>query len=521
MQRLLSPSVYLWFGNLLCIFSIVLCSMVSHSHADTQKSNQNQVLHKAQKKSLNSARKIDALRVARTAHAKSIQSGGSGAKTGKNVVGLRSKKNRRKKKLKDPNRLEWGVLPAIAGNTDTGVGFGLLMNLAKFAPGFYPYKWRIELLIYMTAKEAPGGGVELPYHDYYVYFDFPGLAGGKLRLDGKLSFSRFTTAGYFGIGNASVFKKPWEDAKYTDIDSLSASEKARYIQLRRTYQYDRIYPSIRLNARYTLPHKLSFYVGSEFAYNWINMYPGSKLEEDVKKTRNLSDQSPEAQSLRGLLFGAQAHGEWILKVGLVFDNRDHEATPNSGMFHDLSFRFAPGAVHYPYAGLTLNSRFFIPIWKPYLVVALRVLGDVLFGDVPFYELARFGGLFPGDMTGGSSSVRGIINNRYHGKIKLLANLEIRSKIIFFNIGSARFNIGLIAFADMVRVWSDFTPHPILDGEDVGIRFAFGGGLRIQWGESFVVRADYGFSMTETDSTDPTLPFTGSSTGLYITVSHAF
>jgi len=453
---------------------------------------------------------------------------------------VKSKQKARKAKKQDPNRLEWGILPAIAGDTDTGVGFGVICNLAKFAPGYYPYRWRLEFLVYMTAKEAPDGGVELPYHDYYAILDLPGLAGGKLRLDGKIFFGRFTTSGYYGLGNATVNDPPSRKGRFEnfkilgkdELAKLSAAERANYEELlpeyilaRRYYQYDRINPGIRINARYQLPHKLFLFFGGEFLFNWINVYPGSKLEQDLRRSKDPNDDSAEALALRELLYGVEHHASLTFKLGIVYDSRNHEFAPIKGMFHDLSIRFAPGAVRYPFGGVTLHTRFYFPIYKEYLSVAIRLLGDVLFGKVPFYELATFGGLTPDNATGGSRSVRGISQRRYHGKIKLLGNIELRSKFIFFNIGSARFSIGLVAFFDAARVFADFTPRPELDGTDAGLKMGTGGGLRIQWGDSFIIRADFGYTFTETDASKEGrangLPYTGSDFGIYIGVAQAF
>src|SRR5688572_3860253 len=57
----------------------------------------------------------------------------------------------------DPNRLEIGVLPALAYDTNTGFGFGVVGTLAKFAEEADPYAWRLEALFYMTVLDAPGG----------------------------------------------------------------------------------------------------------------------------------------------------------------------------------------------------------------------------------------------------------------------------------------------------------------------------------------------------------------------------
>ena len=69
----------------------------------------------------------------------------------------KKKKKKGKKGEKDPNRLEYGALPAVNYDSDLGAGFGLIGTLAKFAPGYRPYKWRLELLLYATAKSKPGG----------------------------------------------------------------------------------------------------------------------------------------------------------------------------------------------------------------------------------------------------------------------------------------------------------------------------------------------------------------------------
>jgi hypothetical protein len=81
-----------------------------------------------------------------------------------------------------PERYELGGTPVLTGDSDIGIGFGALVSLARFRPGFYPYRWRAEILAMMTVKDAPDGGAELPYHDYHLKLDLPGLAGGGLRL---------------------------------------------------------------------------------------------------------------------------------------------------------------------------------------------------------------------------------------------------------------------------------------------------------------------------------------------------
>ena len=55
------------------------------------------------------------------------------------------------------------------------------------------------------------------------------------------------------------------------------------------------------------------------------------------------------------------------------------------------------------------------------------------------------------------------------------------------------NLGTIAFIDAGRVWAEVASRPGLDGEGLGLKYGVGGGLRLQWGETFIVRADTGWS----------------------------
>jgi outer membrane protein assembly factor BamA len=200
----------------------------------------------------------------------------------------------------------------------------------------------------------------------------------------------------------------------------------------------------------------------------------------------------------------------VLDAGLLWDTRDHDLVPSRGVFHEASLRFTPDPrSDVSYAGATVALRFYRPLYRDRLVLAARVMGDMLFGDPPIYELARHGGLFPMPAPGGGSGVRGVPMQRYHGKVKLLSNLELRARVLPLSVFGQRFNIGAIAFFDAGRVWSDFTASERLDGSGPGIKVGFGGGLRIQWGEAFLLRTDVAWS----PDADPI--------GFYFNVNHVF
>jgi hypothetical protein len=370
--------------------------------------------------------------------------------------------------------LEPGVLPAAAYSSDTGLGLGVVGSLALVDPSILPYRFRIEAQLYASGKEAPGGGYELVQHDDYVVVEVPGLAGGALRLRGRLGFNRAITAGYYGVGNAATPDpaRAAADPRYTEVDLLQTR--------------------LDLGARVRVRDALELFAIGRAGVIAVGVYPDSKLDED-----------------RAGLTGVTDHGELSATVGVVSDTRDHEAWPHRGVLADASLRAGAGLGEaYGYGGATLAARAFLPLVGE-LALGARLVGDALWGEPAFDELTRVGGLAAGDATGGGSSLRGVPGGRYRGKIKLLSGLELRLRAPEWRIGSQRFHLGTVAFVDAGRVWSGLPPDPALDGSGLGLTVGIGGGLRLEWGETFVVRADLGYGPRE------------QTTGLYIDVGQVF
>jgi len=407
-----------------------------------------------------------------------------------------------KRKKKDtgpqnPNRTEFGALPAINYDTDLGFGFGAIASVARFATGYRPYKWRLELQAYATVKRAPGKGAEFPFHDDYINMDFPGLLENRLRITARVGFRKFANTGYYGFGNASRFDKPWESI---DPDEDLAAYQAAH----RFHSFDHIYPLLLVNARVRLwdrstpaqRRRIEALVGLNTTYNVVRPYPGSKLEQDIA---SLGDGSKDAQTLGKLLRGTDPALLMVLNLGLLFDTRDHEFTPTRGTFTELSVRSSPGVQQdLRYAGVALNTAWYKAIVGEYLSFAIRGVADVILGDAPFYELTRFGALQPRDGPGGGWSLRGVPRQRYSGKVKLIQNLELRSMFWRFNVGKSRFLVGAVGFLDAARIWADLRGTE-LAGQSVDggtIKVGTGGGLRVRWGETLVIRFDAAYSPTE-------------------------
>lgn len=58
---------------------------------------------------------------------------------------------------------------------------------------------------------------------------------------------------------------------------------------------------------------------------------------------------------------------------------------------------------------------------------------------------------------------------------------------------SQYQLGLAGFFDGGRVWADWRSAPELDGTGWGLKYGTGGGLRLQKGSTFVLRADLAWS----------------------------
>jgi outer membrane protein assembly factor BamA len=359
---------------------------------------------------------------------------------------------------------EFNLLPVAGGTTDIGVGGGYFAGFAHVREGYDPYLWNIESAGLITVKER-NGKVVFPYQDDYVALTIPRLFGAPLRLDVRPEYSWETTLGYYGLGNNSPAP--------ANLGSSSTY-----------YEYGRLHPELVIDVRWRVRDHLEGLVGLGYSHSWLQIGSQSKLASDLQTG------SPEVKHLLG---SVSAAGVATAAGGLQWDSRDSEVSSHSGSYDTLGLKVSPGgvaALPYRYAEATAIARVFFPIVGPHVVLAARLVGDVLIGQPPFYELSRFEDTYA---IGGQNGVRGVPGQRYYGKVKVIGNVEIRTEIVSFHALGNRMLFGVVGFADGGRVWADTSFHPELDGTGIGLKYGVGGGLRLQSGSSFVLRADIAWS----------------------------
>jgi hypothetical protein len=366
------------------------------------------------------------------------------------------------------DKTEIGAVPLFGGSSDIGIGGGALASVTRLQTGYKPYVWGLQLGAIATFRSVDGR-VRAPFQDYYLDWIVPHLIRNRLRLEVRPAYTDESTLGYFGVGNAST-------APESGPEGQSENE---------SFHYGRVHPTLLVRLRVTLGSGFYFLTGNTLTYNWFDIHPGSRLDIDQR------GQNPGA--LAFIERPVTSHAVDYFEEAIEYDTRDDETTTSRGMWHQVKIRLSPGGSDlfpYRYGQANVTARFYVTPVRRYLTVSLRAVGDVLFGDAPFYELARYEDTYA---LGGVNGVRGVPAQRYSGKVKAFGNIEARSEVLSAEVGGKEYTLAIAAFFDAGRVWADWRRHEELDGTGAGLKYGVGGGLRLQQGHTFVVRGDVAWS----------------------------
>ncbi|HEY4105555.1 MAG TPA: BamA/TamA family outer membrane protein [Polyangiaceae bacterium] len=364
----------------------------------------------------------------------------------------------------DAPHTDFNIVPVAGGSTDLGIGGGFFAGLVRNQKNQDPFLWNIDSSGLITFKYSARAGLTSPYQDIYVRLTIPRLFGAPLRLEVRPSYT-FEDTYYYGLGNASSSAAP-------------ANSPSGY------FSFQRAHPQLDVEIRGRIIDHFAVHTGFRFTHNAISADGNSKLVQDARSG---------SAEVRHLLGEIQSSSVALLKYGVQWDTRDNEISSHSGMYDTLDLKLSPGPTEmfpYRYGQATLNLRAFVPLSKPKFTLAVRVVGDVLFGNAPFFELARFDDT---SAIGGTKGVRGVPAQRYYGKVKTFANIELRAELFTFHAFHKNIVFAFVPFFDGGRLWADTKAEPELDGRSFGLKYGAGGGVHLQSGSAFVISADLAWS----------------------------
>ncbi len=412
-----------------------------------------------------------------------------------------------------------GGLPVVAYNSDIGFQYGALATLYWF-----------------------GDGSRYPLYDHSVYIEWSRTTKGN----GKKQFTYESDKLLPGI--RSLFEVSYLTEEALDFYGFNGYQAVYDLDFeaegmdhfgnanRLYYRHSR--ELLRLKADFQgeiLGQKLRWLGGIAYYGIAIDSVDVNRLNED-KTDDLLSHNSLYGNYVEwGLIPDGQARGgnHTILKAGLVYDTRDNEPNPFSGIWSEIQLHYVPSFLSntdFSYARIILTHRQYFTLIPETLNLAYRVsYQGKISGEMPFYMMPFMFQSAPKltrDGVGGSKTVRGVRRNRVVGDGFFFGNVELRGKILRTNFLRQNFYIALSAFADagMVTQKYDFNssgipgslpghlPSEIIDPEAKEVpHMGVGGGIHFALNQNFIVTVDYGIAVKKEDG----------DTGLYINLDFLF
>lgn len=370
-------------------------------------------------------------------------------------------------------------IPALGYSTDTGYGYGVIGNMYIDQPEYTPYKMSLGLKVYFTTKGT---------NSHHFLLDRVDAFGLPLRLVGRVGFYSSIAQNY--CGKSSDANCDEDRAKIAASNLGLQPDTQPFNEFVHRYYLNRNMSLFGdLMARYLLwkdVARLELMMGYRGRY-----YLNRDFQEKGPYPNSLYDKDFHDSRIDGYLS--------TLEVGLMLDKRDIEAAPTSGYWHEASIRGGSWLIgsDWDYFGINAAARFYIPLdSQKKLVIASQTIADVVVGDLPFDAMSRLGGsqsLIDLTAIGGQSIGRGIREQRFVGRIKAIEQLEFRYTFYSFDLWKQSFDLTSAVMGDVGMTAWDFSRFT----KDMqNIYASFGGGLRIGWNKTFIIRADLGVSPTE-------------------------
>jgi len=410
----------------------------------------------------------------------------------------------------------FAAIPALAYDTDLGFLYGVIGAIYHYGDGSnYPmYNHKIYMEWSRTTK---GSGKNI-----FLYDNRTLIPNGRMNLE--VSYLTEKALDFYGFnGYNSYFGDQYLDSDNNDYIS------------RLYYRHDR--KLLRLKADFQ---------GRLFSDNWRWLAGFVHYNIDVKsvdidalnKGKDAKDMLPDTASIydRYVEWGVIPEGQKaggstnLLKLGVVFDNRDNENSTTKGIWSEAIILSAPGFINdYSYTKISLTHRQYFNLYKKKVTFVYRLnYQGLIAGEIPFYMMPfYFRSTDTKDGLGGSKTLRGIKRNRVVGDGIVFGNFEFRWKFWKFYLINQNFSITLSAFSDAAQVvqMHAFDTDGVIDSygkkrdenlkemdySKESMHISYGFGLHFALNYNFIVAVDYGMAANPQDGNK----------GLYIGLDYLF
>ncbi|MCS6895477.1 MAG: outer membrane protein assembly factor [Bacteroidia bacterium] len=403
-----------------------------------------------------------------------------------------------------------------------GFGIGgegyLYINKTRKDPFFAysPYRHRVDMNVFVFQNTR--------YHLVGNY-DAPFLGDGPYRMRANIEIIRDPDAQYWGIGRKHLFRPlslpprmPNESpSTFSSVKAYEEKLAEAFLGQDGQYYTDENYTRMLLESqlynvafeRLLAGGRLRLFVGYEVDLTRFRSHAGTRFKvagpsgqtvEAIQRRTRLDEELTDGTWEQLNLTGYEESRRWwissILAWAVMYDTRDLEPDPTHGVFLEYSHELQA-----PWLGGDFRQNkvmiqavgFHTPLrwgrWGRLTLAGLSAFGYIWGSRINFIELydissqAEAGGIL---VLGGARSIRGFRESRFVAPVVAQTNLEVRTHLYGFRLLKQDWVIGTVAFYDMGSVWDHLSQMKASTKGWIG---SPGGGLRIAWNQSTILRWD--------------------------------
>lgn len=403
------------------------------------------------------------------------------------------------KKEKVKKGYNFGALPAIAYDSDLGFRYGALANFYDYGDGTTYPMYRHSLYLEWSRTTKGSGLNQIIYDSEYLI--------PKIRTTFQFDLFTEKALDFYGFNGYEAYYNP----NYEDQNS------DEYIS-RMYYRHDRKLFHIKADFQGNIRgRQLRWFGGVEYFGHQIATVNIDKLNKGKDKEDLLPDTALLYDKFVdwGIIPEDQKEGgkNTFLKAGLVYDTRDNEPNPMSGIWTEafiLGGIPVSGTNKYTFSKLVFTHRQYFTLYPKVLNLAYRVsYQSKISGTMPFYMLPYiYNSSITRDGLGGAKTIRGVMRNRIVGEDYFYGNIELRWKFFQRVLMNQNFYVALAGFFDTGIVTSKYRFNANAEaqsylnmGEKESWHSGYGTGLYFAMNQNFVVSFVYGMAADKADGTN--------------------
>ncbi len=394
----------------------------------------------------------------------------------------------------------FGPLPVVGFDADLGFQYGVTCDIFNYGDGSryprYDYKFNVE-----ASRYTKGSGVfrfysDMPYvvKDTKLFFDVTYFYAKKYEFFGFNGYEASSFDPYAGIEG---LKSGYHFINRNQFRFVGSMQRPFFDVPNLYWTAGLAYYNTKVTPIDTI--KMSDYAGQTTLYeNYVNT---------------------------GIIKEDEAHGgnTTQLRLGMVYDSRDHNSDPTKGIYAEATLVGAPDLIDrkgYSNLSYTFLWRHYIPVYKDKLTFAYRLgAQNRLVGKTPWYMINNLNTMFFQKMytegLGGSVTMRGVNRNGVIGEGFAFANLELRWRIVGFQFINQNWQVALNPFFDAGMVTQKRGEIEMMNADNGGIilhdntfdsysgdkesiHMSAGCGLKLIMNRNLIVSVDLGKALDKRD-----------------------